>query len=207
VAPAQAGGATPTGTVVFSTNGVIIGSTALDGNGNATFSTSDLEVGDETITADYDGDSNYASNASSPVSMEVGTADELFVNEIYMAILYRPAEQAGLQDWTNQLADGMSRNKVVTLIANSPEAQAVAQQVAASQSDTNHHYLTPSSPYAYKLQRINTIYQDILGRPADPTGLQYYIGLIDQGYHARQVIRDLMSTAEFYQRATGQSPS
>jgi hypothetical protein len=208
VAPTQAGGATPTGTVLFSANGVIVGSAALDANGNAAFSTSDLEVGDDTITADYDGDSDYTANASGPVSIAVGTADQLFVNEIYLAVLDRSAEQAGLQDWTNQLADGMSRNQVVTLITNSPEAKALAQQVeASSQSDPTHHYLTPDSSYAYKVQRINTMYQDILGRPADPTGLQFFIGLVDQGFHGKQVIIDLMSSDEFYERFTGQSPS
>jgi hypothetical protein len=208
VAPTQAGGATPTGTVLFSADGVIIGSATLDANGNATFSTSDLEVGGETITADYEGDSNYPASAAGPVSIAVGTADQVFVNEIYLAVLDRPAEHAGLQDWTTQLADGMSRSKLITLIANSPEAQALAHQVeASSQSDAPHHYLTPDSSYAYKAQRINTMYEDVLGRPADPTGLQFYIGVIDQGFHAKQVILDLMSSDEFYQRFTGQSPS
>ena len=51
--------ATPTGTVVFSANGVVIGSATIGGNGNATFSTSDLALGRETITAVYQGDSEF----------------------------------------------------------------------------------------------------------------------------------------------------
>jgi hypothetical protein len=210
VAPAAAGGATPTGTVIFTANSVVLGTAALDANGNATFSTSDLDVGNETITADYDGDANYAANASAPVSMVVGTADERFINEIYLGVLDRPAEQAGLEAWTTDIANGMTRNQVVTLIIDSPEARALAHAVSASsssKSDAPHQELTASSTHQYKVQRINTMYQDVLGRPADPAGLQFYIGLIDQGFHAKQVMVALLASDEFYMRITGQSPS
>jgi autotransporter-associated beta strand protein len=214
VAPATASGATPTGTVSFAANGVIIGTAALDANGNATFSTSDLEVGNETITADYDGDDNYSANASAPVTMVVGTADERFVNEIYLGVLDRPAEQVGLQAWTTDIANGMSRNQVVKLIIGSPEARGLAQAAAASSSSSSssqsaapHHGLTASSIHQDKVQQINTMYQDVLGRPADPAGMQFYIGLIDQGFPAKRVIIDLLASDEFYKRITGQSAS
>jgi autotransporter-associated beta strand protein len=218
VAPASAGDVTPTGMLFFTADFQTIGSAALDDNGNATFSTSDLDIGDDAITAVYAGDSNYAASATNPTSIVVGTSDERFVNEIYLGVLERPAEQAGLEDWTNALADGMSRNQVVKLIMNSPEARALGQAAAAAaaasssssssaQNNAPQPPLTARSAYSYKVQRINTMYQEILGRPADPTGLQYFIGVIDQGYRPKEVIIDLLASDEFYTQFTGQEPS
>jgi autotransporter-associated beta strand protein len=207
VAPTTTGGATPTGTVVFTANGAVIGTATLDADDNATFSTADLAVGNEAITAVYSGDSNYMANASNPASIVVGTSDQLWVNEIYLAVLDRPAEQAGLDAWTTGLANGISRNRVVDLIVNSPEAKARAQAVAASASDAPLHYLTPSSPYQDKVQRINTYYEDALGQPADPTELQLDIGLINQGFHGKKIVVGLFASDEFFTRVTGQSPS
>src|SRR5262249_28294744 len=155
---------------------------------------------------DYDGDSDYAANASTPFAMVVGTADERFVNEIYLGVLDRPAEQAGLQAWTTDIADGMSRNQVVKLIIDSPEARERAREWAASPQNNHHQPALPaSSTQQYKVQRINTLYQDVLARPADPSGLQFYVGLIDQGFRAKQVVVDLLASDEFYARITGQS--
>ena len=123
----------------------MIGSATLDANGNATFSTSDLALGGETITAVYQGDSNYSGSTAAPLSITVGTSDQLFVNQIYLIVLDRPAEQAGLEDWTTDLQDGLSRQKVIRLIIGSPEAQALVQQVRAESSASSTHtpYLTP----------------------------------------------------------------
>ena len=142
VAPAGTTTTTPTGTVVFFANGAMIGSATLDTNGNATFSTSDLAVGSETIMAVYQGDSNYSGSTTAPLAITVGTGDELFVNQMYLIILDRPAEQAGLTAWTTDLQDGFSRQQVVRLIIDSPEAQADAQVRAESSTGTQQPHLT-----------------------------------------------------------------
>jgi hypothetical protein len=74
VSPTATGAATPTGTVSFFTNGTLIGTATLQSNGTAVLSTSALAVGNNTITAVYNGNSVYT--ASSP-----GTATA-FVNTL-----------------------------------------------------------------------------------------------------------------------------
>ena len=62
---AATGGSAPTGTVTFSVDGTPQTPIALDGSGEASFSTAALAPGAHAIAADYSGDTNYvASNAS-----------------------------------------------------------------------------------------------------------------------------------------------
>lgn len=56
-------GITPTGTVDFSDGSTVLGNGSLNGNGVATFSTSSLTGGSHTITATYNGDSEYPGSA------------------------------------------------------------------------------------------------------------------------------------------------
>jgi len=59
---------TPTGTVTFKSDGVSIGSDALDGGGNASVDTSTLDAGTYVITATYNGDGSYTSATSPALS-------------------------------------------------------------------------------------------------------------------------------------------
>jgi hypothetical protein len=54
------GSGTPTGTVTFSEGGTTLGTAALDSTGAASFSTTTLVVGTDTVTASYSGDTTYA---------------------------------------------------------------------------------------------------------------------------------------------------
>jgi hypothetical protein len=61
---------TPTGNVIFLSGSTRLGSAALDSSGKATFSTSFSEVGNQTVTANYVGDSaNQPSSASMVVAV------------------------------------------------------------------------------------------------------------------------------------------
>lgn len=57
-------GGTPTGNVDFLDGGNLIGTGALNGSGQATFSTSSLAFGPQSITAEYFGDANYGSSVT-----------------------------------------------------------------------------------------------------------------------------------------------
>jgi hypothetical protein len=65
---------TPTGTVTFKDGTTTLGTDELDGSGVATYSTSSLTAGTHSITAEYGGDTNYASSTSDPVSQQVNKA-------------------------------------------------------------------------------------------------------------------------------------
>ncbi len=54
---------TPTGTVTFDDGTTVLGTGTLDGNGNATLTTSALALGSHNITAIYGGDSNYTGSS------------------------------------------------------------------------------------------------------------------------------------------------
>ncbi len=62
---------TPTGTVTFSNGTTTLGSANLNSSGVATYSTTSLPTGTDSITAVYGGDSTYATSTSSPVSVTV----------------------------------------------------------------------------------------------------------------------------------------
>ena len=67
VAPAMPG-TTPTGTVTFTVDGVLLGTGTLNASGIATFTTSSTQLvvgANQTVTASYDGDSTYAISSAS----------------------------------------------------------------------------------------------------------------------------------------------
>ncbi len=61
----------PTGTVTFSDGGTSLGTGTLNGSGTATVTTTSLLVGSHTITAVYNGDANFSSSTSAPLSQVV----------------------------------------------------------------------------------------------------------------------------------------
>jgi YVTN family beta-propeller protein len=62
---------TPTGTVTFFDGPTVLGTGTLDSSGAATFTTSTLAVGSHSITAIYEGDSNFASSTSSTANEQI----------------------------------------------------------------------------------------------------------------------------------------
>ena len=64
-------GGTPGGTVKFYSQGNLLGSAILNGSGVATFTTSALAVGSDSITATYLGDTNDAGSMSAAYAMSV----------------------------------------------------------------------------------------------------------------------------------------
>ena len=70
---ATVSGTGATGTVTFKDGDAILGSSAL-GNGTATLSTSDLSVGDHSITAVYSGDATFAGSTSPSLGQTITAA-------------------------------------------------------------------------------------------------------------------------------------
>jgi predicted secreted protein len=70
----QSGTNTPTGTVAFYDGSASLGTGALGSTGTATFSTTTLPAGSDSITASYGGDSNDASSTSEPVTVTIASA-------------------------------------------------------------------------------------------------------------------------------------
>lgn len=71
----------PTGTVNFTSNGALLGSSSVSAAGAATFTTNQLAAGNDAITATYSGDANYSSStASTSVTISSLTTDSLAVS-------------------------------------------------------------------------------------------------------------------------------
>ncbi len=64
-------GVTPTGTVTFKDGSTALGSATLNGSGQTTFSTNALAAGSHSITATYNGDSNYGTSISPTLTQTV----------------------------------------------------------------------------------------------------------------------------------------
>ena len=73
VTPVVAGGATPTGTVSFFTNGVLIGTATVQSNGTAVLTTTELVVGQNTVTSVYNGNATYTASAPATTSAFLNT--------------------------------------------------------------------------------------------------------------------------------------
>jgi hypothetical protein len=62
---------TPTGNVTFYSGVTLLGSSALNASGVATQATTALPFGTDSLTAVYQGDTNYATEVSNPISVKV----------------------------------------------------------------------------------------------------------------------------------------
>jgi uncharacterized repeat protein (TIGR03803 family) len=71
---ANSGGPTPTGTVTFKNGTATLGSATLDSTGTATLATTKLPLGSDSLTADYDGDSQNQKSDSSVLMQTVTQA-------------------------------------------------------------------------------------------------------------------------------------
>ncbi len=125
VSASNSGTSTPTGTVQFFANGVLVGSATLS-SGRATLVTTSLLVGVDTITAVYQGDSNFTTASSPDLTVVVGDQTERFLNQVYINSVGRPATLDELDFYRTQLAIGVPRHKVVVRIVTSPDGQANA---------------------------------------------------------------------------------
>jgi hypothetical protein len=65
------GSGTPTGTVTFKDGTTVLGTGTLNSNGQATFTTSSLKLGNHSITAVYGGDTDFRTSTSAALVQTV----------------------------------------------------------------------------------------------------------------------------------------
>jgi hypothetical protein len=86
---------TPTGTVTFLDGATTLGTGTLNASGVATYSTSALATGAQSITAQYGGDSNFAASTSTAVTVTVQAVPPSFTLGASPASLSITAGQSG----------------------------------------------------------------------------------------------------------------
>lgn len=95
----------------------------------------------------------------------------LVVDRLYVRILGRPAEPAGRAFWAARLGSGVRVATLAAQIYGSPE----------------YFGLAGGTPGTY----VDTVYLDLLGRAADPSGRAYWVGRVSAG-ESRTVLARLL---------------
>ena len=104
------------------------------------------------------------------------TPNKLFINQVYLDLLERPAECFGLDSWTGQLDDGTSRQAVVQGIEDSTE---------------------------YHTIEIDNLYATLLGRAPDTFGMTSFLRALAVVHAIEQVEAGILASEEYYQVAGG----
>jgi autotransporter-associated beta strand protein len=126
------GATQPDGQVKFVLNGEVIGTANLV-DGKAVFTTGALPIGVQSVTAQYVGDEEFAPSESTPVSVTVGTANERYVNAVYLDLTGRAATPKELGFWASRLDRGGSRTAFTLWLINSHDSRAFQVQQAYQQ--------------------------------------------------------------------------
>lgn len=165
---------TPTGSVTFFDGATNIGSASLatvNGQQQASITTSSLPIGNRTLTAAYSGDTNFTASTSPAVIELVGNTNQRFVNQLYRDLLGRDAEPQGLVFWSAALIAGTSHFMVAQGVIGSPE---------------------------YHAHELNLIFQRYLGRPIDAPSLTAFSQFLSQGGTIAQAKAAVLGSNEYY---------
>jgi hypothetical protein len=119
VTPAN-GTKVPTGTVTFLDAATSIGMGTLNGSGSATFSTSTLETGSHSVTAQYGGDANFSGSTSSAASISITAAAGNFTLSVAPTTVTVTSAQAGMAVVTVTPTNGFNQ-QVQFSCSNVPE--------------------------------------------------------------------------------------
>jgi hypothetical protein len=220
-----------TGLVVLAEQGTPLATVPLSG-GTATFSISALPPGEHTLNASYVGDANHSTSSSSAMTLNLGTANERFVTQLYVTLLQRQPEAAGLASWVGDLDHGVSRAQVVRGFEQSLEwrtdqvealyHQFLNRDADPSGLDTYVHYLgmggtveqlkiiLTSSPEYFMVRGggtnegfLTALYQDALNRQPDTDGLASFEAGLNGGTSRQQVATAIFGSPEYYQDLMG----
>jgi hypothetical protein len=103
---------------------------------------------------------------------------QVYVVSLYLDLLHRQPDAGGLAFFSGQVDQGISRAQVVLEIERSPE---------------------------YRIDQVEGLYATVLGREADPPGLQHFVAAMEAGSSFEDVETSMLGSAECYARAGGTS--
>jgi autotransporter-associated beta strand protein len=173
---------TPTGTVTLFDGTTPIGSATLatvNGQQQASFTTSSLAFGNRSLSAVYAGDASFTGSTSPVVVELVGNTNQRYVNQVYLDLLGRDAEPQGLVFWSAALLTGTSPFMMTQAIVASAE---------------------------YHTREVQSFFQQYLGRPADAPSLNAFNQFLSQGGTIAQTKAVVLGSNEYYVRH-GNTPS
>lgn len=166
---------TPTGTVTFFDGTTQIGSAALatvNGQQQASITTTSLAFGNRSLTAVYSGDASFTTSTSPAILELVGNTTQRYVNQVYRDLLGRDAEPQALTFWSASLFTGTNPFLMALAIEASPE---------------------------YYAREIQSIFQKYLNRTADAGSLSAFSQYLSQGGTIAGAKAILLGSNEYYQ--------
>jgi serralysin len=111
-----------------------------------------------------------------------------FIAQVYLGILARDAEHSGFRAWLGALLAGVLREQIVQGFLDSGEFQT---KFGSNLTDG---------------QFVERMYNNILLRPSDPGGFNYWVGQLNSGQMTRvQVALEFLDSAEFQNLAVSQN--
>ena len=113
--------------------------------------------------------------ASDEFFAKSGGTNATWVNALYMSLLGRPADPDGESFWTQQLADGVTRESVAFGFADSTEREG---------------------------QLVEADYEAFLGRPAGPSEIAFWVGQFSMGGTNENIVTGFVSSDEFFNKTT-----
>jgi len=175
---------TATGTVTFMDGQTVLGTQSVDGNGNASLTTSSLTLGTHVIAASYSGDANFSGSTSTAVNQFIvysHASNQAYVNQLYTDVLGRTADPGGLQAWT------------ALLDAGTDTLAAVATAFTSSRE--------------YDGNIVDGFYTKYLNRHAEAGGLNDWVNLMQGGYNAEQIRAGILGSPEYFGDTGGTNTS
>jgi hypothetical protein len=147
---------------------------------------------------------------------------EAFVRQAYQRLLDRPGDAKGVQNYTTQLLEGLSKAQLVSELESSPEGRMVARRRAigagagpARAGFANHQRSTPAASAAQTSEAqisaaaprhvndlmnfhgamfVKAAYLALFKREADAEGLARYVEVLRSGY-SRSYVLDALATS------------
>jgi subtilase family serine protease len=178
----------------------------------------------KATAADSQGNVSAASASVTVVQSPSGSVNDAFVAQVYLDLMHRPADPKGLANWVSFLNQGGARAQVIQGFLASPEyqidvikqlyLQVLHRTVDAPGLDNWVSYMQAGhsrweveasllgSEEYFSLHGnsrdgfLQGIYQDVLGRAADATGKQTFLGALGTGQTAAQVAAVILTSPE-----------
>ncbi len=173
--------------------------------------------------------SSFALERLEPREVPARLDSTVFVTHLYSDVFGRVGDQAGQQYWQNLLQSGVTRATAAELFLGSDEARAAAtrdlyahylgrsgraDEIAAwlrTGADTLTQRALFLASDAYFRDRgngtaegfLNALFQDVLGRPVDQAGKDFYLPLLGGGATRESVARLVLQSDEACFRTAG----
>jgi hypothetical protein len=219
--------------VTFLDGTTVLGSAPIV-NGLATLTLNTLSGDTHSLSVSYAGNADYLPIVSPTISYTVIDPLVLFVRDVYLKVLQRQADQAGVTFWVADIRAGKAtRYDVAFAIEQSQESRAVDVQrsyvivfgrnvdptganywvnqlVSGALNEGTFTAALFNSPEYLATHSdlnafINSVFQSALGRPATASDLAFFTNLVQSGQGTRStVVLLILGTPESYQQAVAQ---